>query len=189
MLPKAAVVIGAQAQVELPRRVVDERSRVAEAQGVPLPARLRGSEQVVEVGVVEAEAGLPVAALVLGVQVEALVGVIEVAVAAGLPLGVIEGHDYAVGALTLEPGESLYLYTDGVTEALDERDEEFSAARLESCLQGVAGRAAPEVVRASLAAVQAFTGGTPPSDDIAVMTLRFLACSTPGPASPGREEP
>ncbi len=116
-------------------------------------------------------------------------GVIEVAVAAGLPLGVIEGHDYAVGALVLEPGESLYLYTDGVTEALNERDEEFSAARLESCLQGVAGRAAPEVVRASLAAVQAFTGGTPPSDDIAVMTLRFLACSTPGPASPGREEP
>jgi phosphoserine phosphatase RsbU/P len=103
--------------------------------------------------------------------------VTEVAVPPGLPLGVSEAHAYEVGALTLEPGESLYLYTDGVTEALDERGEEFSPARLEACLRGLSGLAAPDVVRRSLAAVKAFTGETPPSDDIAVMAIRFLARS------------
>jgi serine phosphatase RsbU (regulator of sigma subunit) len=109
--------------------------------------------------------------------------VTEVVAPPGLPLGVFEGHEYAMGALVLAPGESLYLYTDGMTEALSERGEEFSAARLAACLRAVAGRAAADVVRGSLAAVQAFTGGTAPSDDIAIMAVRFLAHSDPAPGS------
>ena len=103
--------------------------------------------------------------------------VTELAVAPGLPLGVSEGYDYAAGALVLEPGESLYLYTDGVTEALDERGEEFSLRRLESTLRGLAGSSAAGLVAGSLAAVHAFAGATPPSDDVAVMAVRFLARS------------
>jgi serine phosphatase RsbU (regulator of sigma subunit) len=101
--------------------------------------------------------------------------VTEVAVAPGLPLGVSEDYDYAPGALALQPGDALYLYTDGVTEALDDRGEEFSRRRLESTLRGLAGSNAAGLVAGSLAAVQAFAGATPPSDDIAMLAVRFLA--------------
>jgi sigma-B regulation protein RsbU (phosphoserine phosphatase) len=101
--------------------------------------------------------------------------VTELAVAPGLPLGVSEDYDYAAGALALAPGDALYLYTDGVTEALDDRGAEFSSGRLESTLRGLAGSSAAGLVTGSLAAVQAFAGATPPSDDIAILSVRFLA--------------
>ena len=105
--------------------------------------------------------------------------VVELEITPGLPLGVSEDHHYEAGALALEPGESLYLYTDGVTEALDKQGREFTAARLVSCLRTLSGRSAPDVVRGSLAAVDAFTDGMPPSDDVAVLAIRFLARRAP----------
>jgi sigma-B regulation protein RsbU (phosphoserine phosphatase) len=71
---------------------------------------------------------------------------------------------YTGGGVILDPGEALYLYTDGVTEALNEQGEQYSAARLEAYLRGASGASAAE-----------FAGGTPPFDDITVMTLRYLA--------------
>jgi sigma-B regulation protein RsbU (phosphoserine phosphatase) len=92
--------------------------------------------------------------------------------ARGLALGVLEGHAYASARLQLEPGESLFLYTDGVTEALNPVREEFSRVRLESLLEGMAGAPAADLVHACLAAVREFAAGAPQSDDIAVMALR-----------------
>jgi len=101
--------------------------------------------------------------------------VTKVAMPPGLPLGVRDDYEYRGGSLILAPGEGLYLYTDGVTEALNERGEPFSASRLEAYLRSASGVPAAAVVSGSLAAVQAFAGAAPPLDDIAVMALRYLA--------------
>ncbi|HET7291628.1 MAG TPA: SpoIIE family protein phosphatase [Vicinamibacteria bacterium] len=95
--------------------------------------------------------------------------------AAGTALGVVAGLTYPAGRLRLEPGSVLYLYTDGVTEALEPGREQYSEARLEACLREVATLSARRIVEASLAAVQAFSGTAPQSDDIAIMALRYLS--------------
>ncbi len=100
--------------------------------------------------------------------------VTKAVVPSGPPLGVSAGGEYPGGRLRLEPGEGLYLYTDGVTEAVNEQGEQFSASRLEACLRGASGAGAGDLVRGSLAALQEFVGASPAFDDIAVMALRYL---------------
>ena len=95
-----------------------------------------------------------------------------VTAARGLALGVREDYAYASERLLLGAGEALFLYTDGVTEALSPSRQEFSLARLESFLGGVTGASPAEIVRGCLAAVRAFASGAPQSDDIALLALR-----------------
>jgi sigma-B regulation protein RsbU (phosphoserine phosphatase) len=107
--------------------------------------------------------------------------VTAVAIPPSMPLGMRLGEpedaavgDYATAELSLRPGEGLYLYTDGVTEAFNARDEEFGAERLEASLRQSAGETASGMVRGSLAAVQQFVGEHPASDDITAMGIRYL---------------
>jgi sigma-B regulation protein RsbU (phosphoserine phosphatase) len=94
--------------------------------------------------------------------------------AAGMALGVVPDMEYRSGRLRLRRGEALYLYTDGVTEALAPDGAQFSEGRLESCLRGLGGSPAARLVEASVAAVRDFAATAPQSDDIAVMALRYL---------------
>jgi serine phosphatase RsbU (regulator of sigma subunit) len=94
--------------------------------------------------------------------------------AAGMALGVLPDVEYQSGRLQLKRGETLYLYTDGVTEALAPNGAQFSESRLESCLRALAGFPAARLVEASVAAVREFAATAPQSDDIAVMALRYL---------------
>lgn len=93
--------------------------------------------------------------------------------ARGLPLGVFAESEYKSERLGLEPGDVLYLYTDGIVEAFNARDEPYSEARLEEALRGLSGAAAAEVVERTLESLGAFVGDAPPSDDITVMALRL----------------
>src|SRR5262245_805437 len=88
--------------------------------------------------------------------------------AAGTALGVVEGFAYAPGMMSLEPGDALYMYTDGVTEALEPGQQQFSDARLEECLRAFGDSSVQQIVDASLMAVQDFSGKAPQSDDIAI---------------------
>jgi sigma-B regulation protein RsbU (phosphoserine phosphatase) len=93
-------------------------------------------------------------------------------------LGVIPDAVYETGRLSLAPGETLYLFTDGVTEANSAADEMFSEARLEAVLRGAAGRPSAEVVKSVAAAVRAFVGSAQPSDDITMLAVRRLDPAT-----------
>jgi sigma-B regulation protein RsbU (phosphoserine phosphatase) len=93
-------------------------------------------------------------------------------------LGVIPDAVYQTGRLTLAPGETLYLFTDGVTEANNAADEMFAEARLEAVLRGAAGRSSAAVVQAVSAAVREFVGSAQPSDDITMMAVRRLDPAT-----------
>ncbi len=101
-----------------------------------------------------------------------------------LLVGVIYGSAYHDAALTLAPGDSLLLYTDGVVEAADPADEEFGRPRLAEVLAAHAGAGPEDLLAAVLAAVRRFEAGQPPSDDLTCVALRFRG----GPADSARFE-
>ncbi len=72
----------------------------------------------------------------------------------GRPLGVRDNSAYETGRLTLAPGEEIYLYTDGVTEAANRNDEFFAEERLEAVLRDVAGRPTNVIIKAVADAVR-----------------------------------
>jgi sigma-B regulation protein RsbU (phosphoserine phosphatase) len=74
--------------------------------------------------------------------------------------------------LQLAPGEAIYLFTDGITEAANQRDELFGEERLEAILREMAGRGPHDLIGAVTDAVQAYTDGAPQSDDITAMAIR-----------------
>ncbi len=99
-------------------------------------------------------------------------GQTELLEAHGLPLGLFPGRRYDGGSLTLKPGDTLVLYTDGVTEALAPDDEEFGLGRLTALAVG--GRAKPlEEIEADLTSeLLRFADGVPFHDDRTVVLLR-----------------
>lgn len=91
----------------------------------------------------------------------------------GIVLGAVETAGYQMGRRTLDPGDVVILYTDGVSEAMNAAGELFSEDRLKDRLRG-AGSGDPErIVQDVREAVKTFAGGTPPSDDITIVVLRF----------------
>jgi sigma-B regulation protein RsbU (phosphoserine phosphatase) len=94
--------------------------------------------------------------------------------AAGLVLGVDPGGAYRTARVDLAPGEGLFLYTDGVTEAFNLADESFGEARLEAALARPASTSAA-IIETVAADVAAFVGDAPRSDDIAMLALRRVA--------------
>jgi sigma-B regulation protein RsbU (phosphoserine phosphatase) len=90
----------------------------------------------------------------------------------GAPLGLMEDAVFAPWTLTLAPGESLIVYTDGVTEALDESGELFSNERLLRELSPPGMDSAAAVAARVAAAVAQHAGEAERSDDITILVLR-----------------
>ena len=92
----------------------------------------------------------------------------------GMAVAVSEDFAYREGRLTLAPGETLFLYTDGITEAFDCDAQEYGDARLEGVLQGLQRPISPaDLCNAVLADVHQFERGAPQADDITCMALRY----------------
>jgi sigma-B regulation protein RsbU (phosphoserine phosphatase) len=89
----------------------------------------------------------------------------------GLPLGIMERVEYVQGELTLNRGDSLLLYSDGISEALDAHGREFGDDRLRTLWQDGGNRAPEETIDAVLAEVQAFRGRAVQSDDMTVVVV------------------
>ena len=89
-------------------------------------------------------------------------------------LGVQPRAAYTTGKLVLAPGETLYLYSDGVTEAHDPGGNLFCEHRLEAVLRAHAGCGSREVVGGVTEALRGFVGTAPQSDDITMLALRWL---------------
>lgn len=88
--------------------------------------------------------------------------------ATGMPLGLMRDMPYDQVEATLEPGDRLLLYSDGITEAHDQRREMFGSPRL----LGVARRAGDGLLAALLAELNHFTGQTwEQEDDITLLTV------------------
>jgi len=99
----------------------------------------------------------------------------EVFPSSGTVLGLFPGQVYQNETLELGTGDTLVLYTDGVTEAADAEKVLFGQERLHECFAQGAGPTATVTVDRLLAAVRAFAGGAPQSDDITILALRRSA--------------
>lgn len=95
----------------------------------------------------------------------------------GTVLGLFPGQTYANETLELDEGDTLVLFTDGVTEATDVDKTLFGQERLEECFAKGAGETAAATVDRLLRAVRAFAAGAPQSDDITILALRREAAS------------
>lgn len=90
----------------------------------------------------------------------------------GIALG-LQQCDFEEKTIQCSPGDTLYLYTDGVTEAMNEKGELFLNSRLEEELKASCSKTPDELCKDILSAVERFVSGAPQSDDITMMTLRF----------------
>jgi len=100
-------------------------------------------------------------------------GITKITQRHGPPAGVAE-LDYGMDSMTLNPGDTLVLYTDGVTEAMNVDNHEFGENRLLGILADSAANPAPKnITKNILFAVSKFTAGQEQSDDITILALRF----------------
>ena len=101
-------------------------------------------------------------------------GVVPVEGPQGNALGINPDWRYETGELRLAPGEALYLYTDGITEATAADDTMFGKERLEECLRRLAAAPLDRLVGETVQAVRDFAAACPQSDDITSLALRLL---------------
>ena len=92
----------------------------------------------------------------------------------GIALGVMEEMEFESATFTVSKGDSIFLYTDGVNEAMNEADEEYSYERLEDYLKENSTGSITDMVNKNLESVKEFAGAAPQSDDITVFALRYL---------------
>jgi sigma-B regulation protein RsbU (phosphoserine phosphatase) len=92
----------------------------------------------------------------------------------GTVLGLFPGQPYVSQSLELAPGDTLVLYTDGVTDAADPGQGLFGEERVRACFAEGAGKTATDSVERLLRQVRAFAAGAPQSDDITILALRRM---------------
>lgn len=91
----------------------------------------------------------------------------------GLPLGMFCDADFSATRLHLDPGDMLFLYTDGLTETRKGEDE-YGVDRVTALLRQQFGRRCPDVIAAALQDLHTFTDG-PPFDDLSLMAIQRSA--------------
>lgn len=92
----------------------------------------------------------------------------------GLVIGAVPGWEYQSATVQLSPGDALFEFSDGVTEANSAGDNDYGEARLEECLKGVHATSAEEIVDRVITAVQEFSKGVPQADDITCLAVRYI---------------
>jgi serine phosphatase RsbU (regulator of sigma subunit) len=91
----------------------------------------------------------------------------------GMAIGVLADLSYAEGKIVLQPNDTLFLYTDGISEAMDPEGHEFSEERLLESLSKTHQQPLELVFSTVTDAVHAFAAGEPQSDDITCLALRY----------------
>jgi serine phosphatase RsbU (regulator of sigma subunit)/anti-sigma regulatory factor (Ser/Thr protein kinase) len=91
----------------------------------------------------------------------------------GMALGVMDGQRFETKRTTLRSGDTLFLYTDGITEAMDPDSRPFTDERLRSMLQGADSFPPKELLQRAITEVRRFTQGATQSDDITALALQY----------------
>ena len=89
----------------------------------------------------------------------------------GFPLGMFCEGEFPVSRLKLEAGDTLFIYSDGLSEA-DGAGEEYGVDRVARFVQDQSGRQAAELIAACLDDLRTFTGGGPQTDDLTVLAIQ-----------------
>jgi sigma-B regulation protein RsbU (phosphoserine phosphatase) len=89
-------------------------------------------------------------------------------------LGFMDGAKFAERRLRMQAGDALAIYTDGITEAVNEQRELFGEQRFERMMQASRGKPPAEIVTTIRRAVTTFCGKVSQSDDITVLVVEYL---------------
>jgi serine phosphatase RsbU (regulator of sigma subunit)/pSer/pThr/pTyr-binding forkhead associated (FHA) protein len=90
-----------------------------------------------------------------------------------LPVGLFEGAGYTSDRVQLEPGDTLLLYTDGVTEAEDTNRNLFQEGRLKEAFGHLHGASFAAIQDGIFDAIDKFAGGASQSDDVTLLMVRY----------------
>lgn len=102
-------------------------------------------------------------------------------------LGLMPEEEYATARLELRPGETLVLYTDGVTEAMRDAGGFFGVEAAAAALaEAGPGAGSQALVEALLARLREFVAGARASDDVTVLAVQYRGPLT-GTAAPASE--
>jgi sigma-B regulation protein RsbU (phosphoserine phosphatase) len=99
-------------------------------------------------------------------------GEVEMLPAGGPVLGILKNVEYHSVKLELRRGDTLVMYSDGVTEARSPQEDEYGEDRLLDTLRKLEGSPAPVVVDAVYKDVEGFMAGATAADDITVVVAR-----------------
>jgi phosphoserine phosphatase RsbU/P len=103
-------------------------------------------------------------------------GVAEEAFTEGsYPVGLVPEAEYTTTCLKLEPGDTVVLFSDGITEAMDPDEQMFGVARLREVLSGHMDTPLDEIQRSVLESVENFARGAHQADDVTLLLVRFRA--------------
>jgi phosphoserine phosphatase RsbU/P len=91
------------------------------------------------------------------------------------PVGLVPEAEYTAVCLKLEPGDTLVLFSDGVTEAMDPEDEMFGMKRLEDVLNDKGDVTLEHLQKCILESVENFVRGARQADDLTMLLVRFQA--------------
>lgn len=91
------------------------------------------------------------------------------------PVGLVPDAEYTAACLRLEPGDTLVLFSDGVTEAMNPEEELFGVPRLREVLTGQPECALENIQKCILESVENFARGAHQADDLTLLILRYRA--------------
>src|SRR5229473_1958400 len=94
------------------------------------------------------------------------------------PVGLVPQAEYSTAAVKLEPGDTLVLFSDGVTEAMDPKEDFFGIPRLVQLLTGHNDTPLDELQKLLLEAVENFSRGASQADDLTLLLVRYRAAAT-----------
>ncbi|MBO4621494.1 MAG: SpoIIE family protein phosphatase [Paludibacteraceae bacterium] len=96
---------------------------------------------------------------------------------ANLPLGILSGYAFTAQTSILNPGDTFFLYTDGLSEAEDKQHAQYGEEHMMqeiTRLEGLAGCTSEQLVNGMLQSVQQFVGDAVQSDDLTMLAVRFV---------------
>ena len=132
------------------------------------------------------------------VLADAATGAITLSAPDGIAVGLVDGEIFATIeelTVTLAPGETAVLYTDGVVEAMDDHEHEYGQQRFFDLVSAGRADGRQQIIENALSDIRKFTRGHPQHDDITMVALRVLdeapepAPDNAGPADATQPKP
>ncbi len=101
-------------------------------------------------------------------------GVVQVTETEGVPIGLLENQEYEESEYNCEPGDTLLLFSDGLEDQLNERDQQFSRIRVKRLLQDYGGSSARAVVDHLFMELDEFRDGVALTDDQTAVVMKVV---------------
>jgi sigma-B regulation protein RsbU (phosphoserine phosphatase) len=98
-----------------------------------------------------------------------------------LPVGLLAEAQFSTTTVQLEPNDTLVLFSDGVTEAMNPEEEFYEVARLGAVLQGKNDMPLDDLQKVVLESLENFTRGVPQADDLTLLLVRYRGMAAGNP--------